>query len=384
MSTKQNKAIKPFKIAIPDEAIRDLHARLDAIRWPEKEPVTDWSQGAPLANVKALAKYWRTKYDWRRCEAVLNGYPQFKTTIDGLGIHFLHIRSANPNALPLLITHGWPGSVIEFLKIIGPLTDPAKYGGDPADSFHLVLPSLPGYGFSDKPSAAGWSVEHIAKAWHELMTRLGYGDKYVAQGGDWGSAIATAMGIQAPPGLAAINSNMPIVMPEAPYENLSAEESAMLQDMTQYQRWEAGYSTEHATRPQTIGYSLADSAIGQAAWIFEKFWAWTDCHGNPLNVLSYDELLDNIMMYWLTNTGASSARLYWESYFGAFGLKVINVPAGCSIFPKDIYKAPRSWVERAMPRLIYFNELDRGGHFAAFEQPELFAEEMRRCFRGIR
>jgi pimeloyl-ACP methyl ester carboxylesterase len=376
-------AIRPFIIDIQQEQLEDLRRRLDMTRWPEAETVHDWSQGVPLTEARKLVDYWRTTYDWRRCEASLNRYPQFLTEIDGLDIHFLHIRSPNPDAMPLILTHGWPGSVIEFLKCIAPLTDPASHGGNAADAFHLVIPSLPGYGFSAKPADTGWKVQRIARAWHTLMTRLGY-NRYVAQGGDWGSAVTTAMGMQQPEGLAAIHINMPIVLPEGPYDNASPAELAMLEAMAYYARWDGGYSDQQASRPQTLGYGLADSPAGQAMWIYEKFWSWADCGGDPLNALTYDEMLDNIMLYWLPNTGASSARLYWESFHGGFGAAELHIPTGCSVFPKDIYAAPRSWAERCIHNLIHWNELEKGGHFAAFEQPELFVNEIRTAFRSIR
>ncbi|EQB10790.1 MULTISPECIES: epoxide hydrolase family protein [Sphingobium] len=376
--------IMPFKISIPEDEIRDLHERLDRIRWPEPETVADWSQGVPIADMRALVDYWRHHYDWRRCEKTFNALPQFKTTLDGLDIYFLHIRSSNADALPLILTHGWPGSVLEFLKTIGPLSEPQDFGGDAADAFHLVIPALPGYGFSDKPTGTGWGLERIASNWHLLMQRLGY-HEYVAQGGDWGSAVTHTLARQKPDGLKAIHTNLPVVMPPPPYENLNAEEAAMLAAMGHYQRWESGYSTQQMSRPQTLGYGLADSPVGQAAWIFEKLQSWADCAGNPLNIFSYDEILDSIMMYWLPNCGASSARLYWESFDGAFVVnEPVAVPCGYSVFPKEIYKAPRSWAERCTPQLIHWNELEKGGHFAAFEQPELFVEEVRICFRQIR
>lgn len=379
----QAAAVEPFRIAVDAAAIDDLHARLDRIRWPEAETVADWSQGVPLAETRKLVEYWRNSYDWRRCEAALNGYPQFRTVLDGVGIYFLHIRSSNAAALPLILTHGWPGSVLEFLKVIGPLTEPQNFGGKAEDAFHLVIPSLPGFGFSDKPEKAGWGVGRIAAAWDVLMKRLGYGE-YVAQGGDWGAVVTLALARLKPQGLKAVHSNLPIVLPPPPYENLSAEEGAMLEAMGYYQRWEAGYSTQQMTRPQTLGYGLADSPVGQAAWIFEKFRAWTDCGGDPLSVLTYDELLDNIMLYWLPNSGASSVRLYWESFEGVFVAdQPVPLPCGYSVFPKELYKAPRSWAERCTPQLVYWNELDKGGHFAAFEQPGLFAEEVRACFRAF-
>lgn len=376
-------AIRPFTINIDEQQLDDLRLRLDMTRWPETETVNDWTQGVPLAEARKLIDYWRNQYDWRRCEATLNQYPQFLTEIDGLDIHFLHVRSPNPDALPLILTHGWPGSVIEFLKCIGPLSDPASHGGDPADAFHLVIPSLPGYGFSGKPTQTGWNIPHIARAWHTLMTRLGY-DNYVAQGGDWGAAVTTAMGAQQPQGLAAIHLNLPFVLPEGPYDDASPAELAMLEAMAYYARWDGGYSDQQASRPQTLGYGLADSPAGQAAWIYEKFWSWADCDDNPLNALSYDEMLDNIMLYWLPNTGTSSARLYWESFHGSLDATELQIATACSIFPKDIYAAPKSWAERYMHNLIYWNELDKGGHFAAFEQPVLFVDEVRKAFRIVR
>ena len=375
--------ILPFTLAVPQTALDDLKRRLDNVRWPERETVNDWSQGAPLAQVQSLVAYWRDSYDWRRCEAMLNGFGQYRCEIDGLGIHFLHIRSPHRGAMPLLLSHGWPGSVIEFHKVIGPLTDPTAHGGRAEDAFDLVIPSLPGFGFSDKPAHTGWKVGRIAAAWAELMRRLGY-DRYVAQGGDWGAAITTALGKQKPSELAAIHINLPLVLPPGPYETLSDGETAMLKSLEYYDRWDSGYSKQQSTRPQSLGYGLADSPAGQAAWIYEKFWSWMDCGDDPLSVLSYDEILDNIMLYWLPNTAASSARLYWESFVGGFVGTPLDLPVGCSIFPKEIYRAPRSWAERFMPKLIHWNELTRGGHFAAFEQPGLYVGEVRDCFRKLR
>ncbi|HEX5806164.1 MAG TPA: epoxide hydrolase [Macromonas sp.] len=375
--------VRPFKINIPEADMADLHRRLDSVRWPEQETVSDWSQGVPLSEMRKLVAYWRHQYDWRRCEAHLNSFPQFVTELDGLDIHFLHIRSSNPNALPLVMTHGWPGSIIEFMKVIGPLTEPQNHGGKAEDAFHLVLPTLPGFGFSGKPAATGWKLDKIAANWHTLMQRLGY-THYVAQGGDWGSAVTHALGRLHPTGLKAIHTNLPVVMPAPPYDNLNAEEGAMLQAMAEYQQAEAAYAIQQMTKPQTLGYGLADSPVGQAAWIFEKFLAWTDCQGHPLNIFSYDELLDNIMLYWLPNASASSARMYWESFAGGFMAQPVPVPCGYSIFPKEIYQAPRSWAEKCTPQLIHWNVLDHGGHFAAMEQPALFVKELRDCFRQIR
>ncbi len=378
-----NEEVHPFVLNIEQARLDDLRRRLEFTRWPDRELVDDWSQGAPLVRIQALVEYWRTAYDWRRCEAQLNGRGQHRTQIDGVDIHFLHIRSKHPNALPLILSHGWPGSVIEFLKCIGPLVDPTAHGGDAQDAFHLVIPSLPGYGFSGKPRETGWTVGRIAKAWHVLMRRLGY-ERYVAQGGDWGAAITTAMGVQRPEGLAAIHLNLPLVRPRETGSNLSASESRMLEQLALYARSDSGYSSQQASRPQTLGYGLADSPAGQAAWIYEKFYAWTDNSGAPETTLTQDELLDNIMLYWLPNTATSAARLYWESFHGAFKAVELSLPTGCSVFPKDIYVAPRSWAERCIHELIYWNELDRGGHFAAFEQPKLFVEELRKCFRLVR
>lgn len=376
--------VEPFTLNISDGVIEDLHRRLDATRWPEQQTVDDWSQGVPLNHLRELCEYWRQDYDWRRCEAMLNGFGQFRTEIDGLGIHFLHIRSPEPNALPLLMTHGWPGSIIEFHKAIGPLSDPVAHGGAAGDAFDLVIPSLPGYGFSDRPAAVGWGVERIARASLELMKRLGY-DRFVAQGGDWGAAVTTALGRLQPPECAAIHLNMPIAFPdESEKAAMTPEEADAMAAIEHYNHHEIGYAKQQSTRPQTLGYGLVDSPAGQAAWIFEKFYAWTDCGGDPVNILSRDELLDNIMLYWLPGSGASSARLYWESMGSAFQPDVVTIPTGCSIFPKEIFRPSRRWVERRYTKLIHWNVLGRGGHFAAFEQPQLFVQELRDCFRTMR
>lgn len=378
-------AIAPFTLAIPDAALEDLSARLDRTRWPERETVEDWSQGVPLDRARALCDYWRNGYDWRRCEAMLNGFGQHRTTIDGLGIHFLHVRSSEPNAMPLQMTHGWPGSVIEFNKVIGPLTDPVAHGGRAEDAFHLVLPSLPGYGFSDRPDRTGWGVRRIADAWIALMRRLGY-DRYVAQGGDWGASVTTALGQIAPEGLAAIHLNMPLAFPGPDdLADLTEREAEALRRLEHYNKAEVGYAKLQATRPQTLGYGLADSPVGQAMWIYEKLHAWTDNAGEVETVLGRDDMLDNIMLYWLTGTGASSGRLYWESMDSAFfDLAPVHVPTGCSAFPKEIFLPSRRLVERRYTNLIHWNELDKGGHFAAWEQPDLFVAEMRDCFRSVR
>lgn len=377
-------AITPFTLAIPQSELDDLHRRLDRARWPERETVDDWTQGVPLGKMRALCDHWRHRYDWRACEERLNALGQFRTEIDGLRIHFLHIRSPHADAMPLLLTHGWPGSVIEFLKTVGPLTDPTAHGGDAADAFHLVIPSLPGYGFSDKPRETGWDVARIAKAWAALMKRLGYG-RWVAQGGDWGSAVTMAIGATKPEGCAAIHVNM-CVVPQAVqqmFPDTTPQEQAAQASMKHYMDWDSGYSKQQSTRPQTLGYGLTDSPIGQAAWIYEKMWAWTDNRGAPEDALSLDEMLDNIMLYWLPAAGASSARLYWES-FRSFGGAAIDLPMGVSVFPRDIMRASRRWMEQVATNLIHYNALDRGGHFAAWEQPELFVEEVRACFRAVR
>ncbi|MBM4268005.1 MAG: epoxide hydrolase [Deltaproteobacteria bacterium] len=375
--------VTPFRIAIPDAQLEDLRRRLAATRWPNAEVVDDWSQGIPLAYTQEVCRYWEKEYDWRKREARLNEFPQFRTEIDGLGIHFIHVRSPRADALPLVITHGWPGSVVEFLKVIRPLADPASHGGDAADAFHVVCPTLPGYGFSDKPAKPGFNVQKIADLWSQLMVRLGY-DRYVAQGGDWGSMVTTMIGIQDTKHCAAIHTNMPIAPPDPEtMSSLTDKEQAAIAGFMHYQEWDSGYSKQQSTRPQTLGYGLADSPAGQAAWILEKFWAWTDCNGHPENALSRDEMLDNIMLYWLPGAGASSARLYWES-FRTPSLDPVPAPTGCSIFPKEIFRTSRRWAEKRFPNLIYFNELEKGGHFAAFEQPELFVQEVRACFRNVR
>jgi pimeloyl-ACP methyl ester carboxylesterase len=379
-------AITPFRYRASAGALDDLKRRLAQTRWPDPETVADWTQGVPITKMKALVEYWRTGYDWRRCEARLNGFAQFRTEIDGLTIHFLHVRSQQANALPILITHGWPGSVIEFFKIIDPLTNPTAHGGRAEDAFHVVAPSLPGFAFSGKPVDRGWNAARIARAWSELMRRLGY-PRYVAQGGDWGSIVTTTLAQQRPAGLVGIHLNMPFVFPDPiPTAGLSAAEQRAVEAFRRFQTDGFGYFLQQSTRPQTVGYALADSPVGQAAWIYEKFHAWTDNNGDPESALTRDEMLDVITIYWLTDTAASSARIYFEhaGIVGANNSGVVELPVGCSIFPREIVPAPRSWAERFFPRLIHWNELDRGGHFAAFEQPALFTKELRECFRSLR
>lgn len=376
-------AIRPFEVAITDAELDDLRLRLNRIRWPDAETVNDWSQGIPLGYMQTLVDYWREAYDWRRAERLLNGFPQFTTELDGLDIHFIHLRSPHAEARPLLITHGWPGSVLEFHKVLEPLTNPTEHGGSAADAFHVICPALPGYGFSGRPRETGWGVERIARAWDALMQRLGY-ERYFAQGGDWGAMVTSMIGVQDQGHCAGIHLNMPIVLPDqATMDSLTAQEQSALAGMQHYQEWDSGYSKQQATRPQTLGYGLADSPVAQAAWIIEKFWSWTDCDGHPENVLSRDELLDNVMLYWLTNAGASSARLYWES-FASISQDPINLPSGISVFPKEIFRTSERWARQRFRKLVHFNTLDRGGHFAAFEQPDMFVAELRACFGQMR
>lgn len=373
-------AITPFSFHAPGAALDDLRLRLEHTRFPERETCNDWSEGAPLAKLRTLVSYWHGSYDWHRFEARLNSFPQYRTDIDGIGIHFLHVRSAHPNALPLLITHGWPGSIVEFLDILGPLTNPTAHGGRAEDAFHVVAPSLPGFAFSDKPRDRGWNVDRIASAWVELMRRLGY-ERYVGQGGDWGAWVTTRLAQQRPAGLIGIHLNLPLVIPDSiPATGLSPDEQRAADSGRRFRAADFGYFEEQATRPQTIGYALSDSPAGLLAWMFEQFHLHTD----PASPLSLDQILDNVTLYWLTNTAASSARIYFENAdLGANG-GVVELPVGCSTFPHEIYQAPRSWAVACYPRLIYWRELDRGGHFAALEQPRLFAEELRACFRLVR
>lgn len=379
--------IRDFRIEIAAEEIEDLHERLRRTRWPEAETADDWSQGVPLSYARELCSYWLNEYDWREREAQYNRFPQFVTEISGLDLHFIHCTSPHPQAIPLVITHGWPGSIVEFHKVIEALADPVAHGGAAEDAFHVICPSLPGYGFSGKPEETGWGVEKIAGVWNDLMLRLGY-DRYYAQGGDWGAAVTTAIGLQNLGQCAGIHVNMPSARAtKEALENPTEKDKVALAGAQHYQQWGAGYSKQQSTRPQTLGYSLVDSPMGQAAWVIEKFYEWTDCDGHPENVLSRDELLDNVMFYWLTASGASSARLYWESFNRAFtgeGNKTVSLPTGCSIFPKEIVPTPRSWAEKRYTNIVYWNELDKGGHFAAFEQPEAFVDELRKCFQQMR
>ena len=372
--------IQPHPFAFPDSALTDLRDRLSRTRWPERETVDDWSQGAPIDRMQALCDYWRDGYDWRRAEAQVNALNPSMTRIDGLDIHLLHIRSPEPDALPLIMTHGWPGSVFEFLKIAPLLTDPRAHGGDAADAFHLVLPTLPGFGLSGKPAKPGWTPERIARAWVELMHRLGY-DRFVAQGGDWGYAVTNALGGIGAPAVQAVHLSMfPIYPAMEPRDEEERKAKARLKAFADN---EIGYQIEQVQSPQTIGYALTDSPVGQAAWIYEKYEQWTDHGGDPEALLSRDEMLDNITLYWLTATATSSARIYWQS-MRTFKEHEIAVPVGVSLFPRDIHLASRRWVEERYPTLVHFNQLEKGGHFAAWEQPELFAEEVRASFRCLR
>ena len=373
-------AITPFDITISHEDVADLQQRIGNTRWPDPETTDDWTQGVPLAYVQELVEYWGSDYDHQRLAKRLNTYDNFKTTLLDLGIHFMHIKSSNAQARPLLLTHGWPGSVVEFLKVIEPLTEPQKHGGKAEDAFHLVIPSLPGYGFSDKPTTTGWSVEKTADAWAELMARLNY-PRYFAQGGDWGAVVTSHIGRRDPEHCLGIHLNMVTVPPDPNASDLTDIELSALAGWQFYQESDSGYSKQQATRPQTLGYGLVDSPSGQAAWIVEKFYQWMDCQGHPENVVSRDELLDDIMVYWLNGAGASSARLYWESFGGAAGNSLpVDVPMGASIFPKEIFRTSQRFASAVYKNIVFWRDKDSGGHFAAFEQPDVFVSEIRDCF----
>ena len=379
-----NTAISPFRIAVSDDVLEDLRTRLRRTRWPEAELVDDWSQGAPLQWIKDVCQYWAETYDWRQREARLNRFSQFTTEIDGLDIHFIHVRSKHPEARPLIITHGWPGSVVEFHKVIEPLTDPTAHGGSAADAFHVVCPSLPGFGFSAKPTETGWGVDRIASAWAVLMQRLGY-TSYFAQGGDWGSAVTTAIGGQDAAHCGGIHITLAMSTRPNVEGQPTPEETRALNGIKYYADWDSGYSKQQSTRPQTLGYGLTDSPSGQAAWILEKFWAWTDCDGHPENILSRDELLDNVMLYWVTETATSSARLYWESFGpGKRTPHKVSVPTCVAVFPKEIVTPVRKWMQTNFTNIQHWSEKPKGGHFSAFEQPELFVGEVREFFGKLR
>jgi pimeloyl-ACP methyl ester carboxylesterase len=390
------RGIRPFTIRVPEAELEDLRARIVATHWPEEETVPDQSQGPRLATMRALADYWATEYDWRRCEARLNSFPQFLTEIDGLDIHFLHVRSPHEDALPLIVCHGWPGSIVEQLKIIEPLTDPTAHGGQESDAFHVVVPSMPGYGYSGKPATTGWGPEHIARAWAELMKRLGY-DRYAAQGGDWGGQIVDLMGAQAPTGLIGIHTNFPgavrddvtaaVVSGGPPPSGLDDEETRLYEKLKDFWATDVAYALEMGTRPQAL-YGIADSPVGLAAWMLDHDSTSLALiarvfDGQPEG-LTRDDVLDNITHYWLTTTGISSGRLYWENKLSFFGPKGVAIPVAVSVFPDELYQVPRSWAEQAYPNLIHYNRLPAGGHFAAWEQPDLFTEELRTGLRSLR
>lgn len=389
-----SEAVRPFRAGIPEEAIVDLRRRLATTRWPLRETVTDQSQGVQLAKLQDLLRYWMTDYNWRKVQAKLNALPMFVTEIDGLAIHFIHVRSRHENGMPMIMTHGWPGSILEFMKVVGPLTDPTAHGGAAEDAFHLVVPSIPGFGFSGKPTEAGWGSDHIGRAWGVLMRRLGY-DRYVSQGGDCGSVISHRMALQKVPGLIGIHVNMPGTVPPEIASVLAAggptpsglteKESAAFDALDTFCKDSSGYAAMMVTRPQTIGYSLVDSPVGLAAWIYEKFAQWTYSGGDPERVLTKDEMLDDISLYWLTESGTSAAQIYWEDHSNNFNaVDIADLPVAVTVFPGEIYCAPRSWAERCYHNLIYFHEAKAGGHFAAWEQPEIFTQEVRAAFRSLR
>ena len=391
-------AIRPFRVNVPEAELTELRRRINATKWPERETVTDASQGVQLATIQALARYWATDYDWRKIEAKMNALPQFMTEIDALDIHFIHVRSKHENALPLIVTHGWPGSIIEQMKIIDPLTNPTAHGGNASDAFHLVIPSMPGYGYSGKPTTTGWDVPHIARAWDVLMKRLGY-TSYVAQGGDWGAVVVDLMGVQAPKGLLAIHTNMPGIFPAdidgaafagAPAPSgLSADEKLAYDRLQFVYQKGIGYGFQMGLRPQTL-YGIADSPVGLAAYFLDhdarSYELIARVFDGKTEGLTRDDILDNITITWLTNTALSGARLYWETFgkLGYFNAKGVSIPVAVSVFPDELYPAPRSWAEQAYPKLIRYNKLDKGGHFAAWEQPQLFSEEVRAGFRPLR
>jgi pimeloyl-ACP methyl ester carboxylesterase len=388
--------IRPFRVDVPQDQVDDLRRRVAATKWPERETVGDFSQGVKLVTMQALAEYWATEHDWRRCEASLNALPQFLTEIDGLDIHFIHVRSKHEDALPMIVTHGWPGSIIEQLKIVGPLTDPTAHGASESDAFHLVIPSLPGHGFSGKPAATGWDPIRVARAWIVLMKRLGY-TRFVAQGGDWGNAVTEQMALQTPPELIGIHTNMPATIPddvakalqygEPPPSKFDPDEQRAWDQLDFFYKHGLGYANEMANRPQTL-YAIADSPVGLAGWMLDHDEASQEMIARVFEGkkegLSKDDVLDNVSLYWFTNTAVSSARLYWESKLVFFAPKGVTIPTAVSVFPDEIYSAPRSWTERAYPNLIHYNRLPKGTHFAAWEQPELFCDEMRTSFRSLR
>jgi pimeloyl-ACP methyl ester carboxylesterase len=383
MTAPTSAPIRPFTVSIPESEIEDVKQRLARTRWPDPETVGDWSQGVRVENARSLVEYWERGYDWRRFESALNRHPQFRTEIDGLDIHFIHVRSKNPDAMPLILTHGWPGSVVEFLKLIGPLTDPVSFGGDAADSFDVVIPSLPGFGFSQKPTDTGWNVSRIARAWVELMRRLGY-PGWAAQGGDWGAVVTTALGAMRPEGLLGIHLNTQFAFPAEIPDTLTPEQRHAVETLARYAGDLGGSNHLQGTKPETVGIALADSPAGQAAWIYEKFQSKTDNNGLAEDALSVDDMLDAISLYWFTNSAASSGRIYWENRSGTFAGPKLTLPVAVTVFPRDIPRLPRSWIEDTYSDLIHYGEADRGGHFAAFEQPEILVSEIRAGLRTLR
>ncbi|MEV5785474.1 epoxide hydrolase [Streptomyces sp. NPDC052287] len=393
VSASERASIRPFRVNIPERDLVELRRRITATRWPDRETVHDQSQGVQLATMKELSQYWRASYNWRNIENKLNSLPQFKTEIDGLDIHFIHVRSRHANALPMILTHGWPGSILEFLKVIDPLSNPTAHGGRAEDAFHLVIPSIPGYGFSERPTSTGWGPDRIARAWAVLMERLGYGH-YVSQGGDWGAVISDKMAIQQPAGLLGIHVNFPATVPadiakklacgDPVPTGLDADEKAAYKKLATFYKTGSGYSAMMVTRPQTEGYGLTDSPVGLAAWMYDKFAAWTYSDGHPERVLTKDEMLDDITLYWVTNTAVSSSRLYWENNANNFNAVSVSIPAAITVFPGEIYQAPRSWAASSYHKLIYFNKARKGGHFAAWEVPDIFTDELRAAFRSLR
>lgn len=381
--TAQPPAIRPFTASIPDADIEDLHVRLARTRWPDPETVPDWSQGVRVEHAKALVEHWLHNYDWRRFESALNRYPQFLTEIDGLDIHFIHVPSSHPGAMPLILTHGWPGSVVDFLTLIGPLTDPVAHGGKAEDSFDVVIPSLPGFGFSAKPTATGWNVDRIARAWAELMRRLGY-TRWVAHGGDWGSVVTTTLGAMRPAGLLGVHLNTPYAFPETIPENLSPEEQHAVDTLALYGGPLGGSNHLQGTKPETPGFALADSPAGQAAWIYEKFQSKTDNQGLAEDAIDLDDILDTISLYWFANTAASSARIYWENRTATMAGPKLALPVAVTVFPRDIPLLPRTWIEDTYSDLIHYGEARAGGHFAALEQPGILVDELRTGLRSLR
>lgn len=378
----QPSGFQPYQVRVADDDLHDLRRRLANTRWPEPATINDWSQGVPLESLRVLCEHWAKDYDWRGTEARLNELPQFIVEIDGLPIHLFHVRSSQPDALPLILANGWPSSIIEFLGVLGPLTEPAAHGAPSAPAFHIVVPTLPGFGFGAKPVGPGWNVQRIAAAWDEIMHRLGYA-RYVVSGGDWGSTVATALAMDSPAACAAVHLTMPLVFPEpADLANPTERETSAIEALQHFEAVDSAYAKLQATKPQTLAYGLTDSPVGQAAWIYEKLQAWTDNEGSVVDLVGMDTVIDMIMMYWLSRSAGSSARLYWES-LASFKPGRIGMPVGVSVFPKETFRPSRRWAERAYDQIIHWNEPERGGHFPALEQPQAFVDELRTCFGEI-